>query len=105
MKYLLVAVVLIIAIGIWRNNRRKAAAPPPAPPKPHHPKPQHPKLQKPERRGIQRRRVGGTCSRDPGHGNRRRDPLDANGSRARNPGDGQRHLGARSPRRCSRVGD
>ena len=36
MKYLLVAVVLIIAIGIWRNNRRKAAAPPPARPKPHH---------------------------------------------------------------------
>ena len=30
MKYLLVALVVIIAIGIWRNNRRKAAAPPPA---------------------------------------------------------------------------
>ncbi len=31
MKYLLVALVVIIAIGIWRNNRRKAAAPPPKP--------------------------------------------------------------------------
>lgn len=31
MKYLLVALVLIIAIGIWRNNRRKVAAPPSAP--------------------------------------------------------------------------
>ena len=30
MKYVLVALVVIIAIGIWRNNRRKAAAPPPA---------------------------------------------------------------------------
>ena len=30
MKYLLVALVVIIAIGIWRNNRRKAAAPAPA---------------------------------------------------------------------------
>lgn len=26
MKYVLVALVVIIAIGIWRNNRRKAAA-------------------------------------------------------------------------------
>jgi len=24
MKYLLVALVLIVAIGVWRNNRRKA---------------------------------------------------------------------------------
>ena len=31
MKYLLVALVIIIAIGIWRNNRRKAVAPPPKP--------------------------------------------------------------------------
>lgn len=31
MKYLLVALVVIIGIGIWRNNRRKAAAPPPKP--------------------------------------------------------------------------
>lgn len=30
MKYLLVALVLIIAVQIWRNNRRKADAPPPA---------------------------------------------------------------------------
>lgn len=29
MKYLLVALVVIIAIGIWRNNRRKAAPPTP----------------------------------------------------------------------------
>lgn len=27
MKYVLVALVVIIAIGIWRNKRRKAAAP------------------------------------------------------------------------------
>lgn len=27
MKYLLVVLVVIIAIGIWRNNRRKASAP------------------------------------------------------------------------------
>ena len=33
MKYILVALVVIIAIGIWRNNRRKAAAPPPQPKK------------------------------------------------------------------------
>lgn len=33
MKYLLVALVLIIAIGIWRNNRRKAAEPPPSKPR------------------------------------------------------------------------
>jgi len=31
MKYLLVALVVIIAIGIWRNNRRKDATPPPKP--------------------------------------------------------------------------
>lgn len=28
MKYLLVTLIVIIAIGIWRNNRRKTAAPP-----------------------------------------------------------------------------
>ena len=27
MKYVLVALVVIIAIGIWRNNRRKVATP------------------------------------------------------------------------------
>lgn len=31
MKYVLVALVVMIAIGIWRNNRRKAAAPTPRP--------------------------------------------------------------------------
>lgn len=31
MKYLLVALVIIIAIGIWRSNRRKAVTPPPKP--------------------------------------------------------------------------
>lgn len=30
MKYVLVALVVIIAIGIWRNNRRKATTPPAA---------------------------------------------------------------------------
>ena len=34
MKYLLVAVVVMVAIGIWRNNRRKEAAPP-RPPRAH----------------------------------------------------------------------
>ncbi|MBD9400733.1 MULTISPECIES: PP0621 family protein [Comamonas] len=33
MKYLLVALVVIIAIGIWRNNRRKAGAVPPPKPR------------------------------------------------------------------------
>lgn len=28
MKYLLVAIVVMVAIGIWRNNRRRTAAPP-----------------------------------------------------------------------------
>lgn len=28
MKYLLVALVVIVAIGVWRNNRRKDAVPP-----------------------------------------------------------------------------
>lgn len=31
MKYLLVALVVLVAIHIWRNNRRKAAPPPPRP--------------------------------------------------------------------------
>lgn len=39
MKYLLVALVVIIAVGIWRSNRRKAATPAPKP---------RPKLQQPE---------------------------------------------------------
>ncbi|MBF6632362.1 MAG: hypothetical protein ITG01_14630 [Comamonas sp.] len=30
MKYLLVALVLLIALQIWRSNRRKAAVPPPS---------------------------------------------------------------------------
>ena len=30
MKYVLVTLVVLIAIGIWRNNRRRDAAPPPA---------------------------------------------------------------------------
>lgn len=33
MKYLLVALVVMIAIGIWRNNRRKAEKAPPPPPR------------------------------------------------------------------------
>ncbi len=33
MKYLLVALVVMIAIGIWRNNRRKADDAPPPPPR------------------------------------------------------------------------
>lgn len=33
MKYLLVALVVIIAIGVWRNKRRKEAAPPPVKPR------------------------------------------------------------------------
>ncbi len=33
MKYLLVALVVMIAIGIWRNNRRKAEEAPPPPPR------------------------------------------------------------------------
>lgn len=38
MKYLLVLLVIVIAVGIWRNNRRAErgteAAPPPPPPTP-----------------------------------------------------------------------
>lgn len=37
MKYLLVALVLIVAIGIWRNNRRKAAPPAAQKPRLKHP--------------------------------------------------------------------
>lgn len=31
MKYLLVALVIVVALYIWRNNRRKAAPPPTKP--------------------------------------------------------------------------
>jgi len=33
MKYILVALVLLIALQIWRNNRRKAAPPPTSKPR------------------------------------------------------------------------